>query len=157
MSHRFTYALGSTFVLVLIVGVGLFSLNSRSPAPKNESTTTTTTRVHLTLDPVGIYSGKPVIASQGHAVGSETLGSLPANNGYTLVYDCSAQGSLRVSIPNTMSVTMRCNGRATGFTSWSHVPSAQFVRVSSTSSLWRVAIYLTKTPVQLPNYEVTNI
>ena len=157
MSHRFTYALGSALVLVLIVGVGVFSLNSRSPADKNKTTTTTTTPVHLTLAPVGIFGGKPVIASQGHAVGSETLGSLPANNGYTLVYDCLSPGSLRVSIPNTISVSMRCDGRAKGFTSWSNVPSAQFVRVSTTSSLWRIALYLTKTPVQLPNYEVTNI
>jgi hypothetical protein len=158
VSHRFTYAFGSTLVLVLIVGVGVFSLNSRSPTHKNESTTTSTP-AHLTLDPVGIFSGKPVIASQGHAVGSETetLGSLPANNGYTFVYDCSAPGSLQVSIRNTMSVSMRCTGRAQSFISWSNVPLAQSVRVSATSSLWRVAIYLTKYPVLLPNYEVTNI
>jgi hypothetical protein len=157
MSHRFTYALGSTLVLVLIVGVGFFSLNSRSPAQKSESTTTTSMPVHLTLAPVGIWSGKSVIASQGHAVGSVTLGTLPANNGYTLVYDCSAPGSLRVSIPNTMSVSMRCDGRAVSMISWSNVPSAHPVRVSATSSLWRIAIYLTKTPVPLPNYEMTNI
>lgn len=154
MSHRFTYALSGT--LILIVGVGVFLLNSRSPAHKNESTTTTAP-VHLTLEPVGIYSGKPVVASQGHAVASETLGSLPANNGYTIAYDCSAPGSMHVSISNTMGVSTRCSGRAQTVVWWSNVPSPRSARVSTTSSHWRVAIYRTKNPVRLPNDEVTNI
>jgi hypothetical protein len=157
MSHRFAYALGSTLALILIVGLGVFSLNSRSSAHKNEATTATTTPELVTLAPVGIYSGKPFVASQGHAVDSETLGSLPANNGFTLVYACSARGSLHVSISKTMSVSMPCSGRAVNDIWWSHVSSVQSVRVSTTSSLWRVAIYLTKTPVPLPDYDVTNI
>jgi hypothetical protein len=113
--------------------------------------------VQLTLAPIGIYSGKPVIASQGHAVGNETLGSIHANNGFTLVYACSAPGSLHISISKTMSVSMQCDGRAVSDIWWSSVLSAQSLRVSASSSLWRVAIYLTKNPASLPNYEVTKI
>ena len=155
MNHRFTVVVAGTLVLILIVGITAHALDSR---PSAKTTISTTTTPHsLTLAPVGIYRGQPFLASHGYVTGSTTIGSLPANDGYTFVYACAAPGSIHISVTDAMSVSERCTGRAITVVSWSHVPSARQVRVSTTSAQWRVAFYLTNNPVPLPIADETNV
>jgi hypothetical protein len=155
MSSRFNQALKSVVILVLIVGAGLLVVNSHSPTQKKQPPSKKVT-VPTTLAPVGIWKGKPIVATQGTFSGSEELGTLPANSGFTLVMACSPPGTLRVSVGGVLSSGGPCNGKATSLMSWSIMKTARIVRVSATSSLWRVAIYPTKQPQPIPTFEWTN-
>jgi hypothetical protein len=155
MSSQFNQALKFVVALVLIVGAGLLVVNSHSPTQKNQTAARKVT-VPTTLAPVGIWQGKAIVATQGTFSGSEELGTLPANSGFTLVMACSAPGTLRVSVGGVLSSGGPCNGKATSLISWSIMKFALIVRVSATSSLWRVAIYPTKQPQPIPTFEWTN-
>jgi hypothetical protein len=155
MSSRFNSALKGVVVLILIVGAGLLVVNSHSPTQKNRPPSKVVS-IPRTLAQVGIWQGTPVMATQGAFSGSEILGTLPANSGFTLVMACSAPGTLRVSVSGAMSSAQPCNGKANSIISWSTITTARIVRVSATSPLWRVAIYPTKQPQPLPTIAWTN-
>jgi hypothetical protein len=155
MTNRSKRALKGAVVLMVLAGAALLLLANLSTAPKEPPLKKVT--VPTTLAPVGIWQGTPRFAVQGTFVGSETLGILPANSGFTIVSDCTAPGSLDVTVDNVMSGSGKCNGRATSDISWSVMKKAQVVRVSSTSGLWRVAIYRGHSPVPLRDDQWTNI
>ena len=155
MSSRLNYVLKCVVVLVLVVGAGVLVVNSHSPTRKSPPPSKVVT-VPTTLAPVGIWQGKPMMAMQGAFSGTEILGTLPANSGFTLVMACSAPGTLRVSVSGAMSSAQPCNGKANSVISWSTIKTARIVRVSATSPLWRVAIYPTKEPQALPTIQRTN-
>jgi hypothetical protein len=155
MTNRSKQALKGAAVLILLVGAALLLLANLSTPPREPPLKKVT--VPSTLAPVGIWQGAPRFAVQGTFVGSETLGTLPANDGFTIVSDCKAPGSLDVIIRNVMSVSGKCNGKATSDISWSVIKTAEVVRVSSTSTLWRVAIYHGHNPVPLRDDQWTNI
>ncbi|MGB8197702.1 MAG: hypothetical protein WCF25_11925 [Acidimicrobiales bacterium] len=155
VSSRVKHAFKCAAVVILLVGAGLLVVNSHSPTRKNARLAKVVT-VPTTLAPVGIWQGRPVMATQGTFSGTEILGTLPANSGFTITMACSPPGTLRVSVAGVVSSGGRCNGKAASLISWSVVTTPRLVRVSATSALWRVAIFPSKQPQPLAEIDWTN-